>query len=76
MTMKVFVLTGHSESGDDYGPLVFSLKPKKKQLREIAHDWDGDENEDGPGNFGSYVYLSLYAVKVDSNRPEEIDFEE
>jgi hypothetical protein len=28
--MKVWVVTGHSESGDDYGPYVYSKKTRKE----------------------------------------------
>lgn len=58
--MKVWVVSGHSESGDDYGPYVFSKKPSKKALRDLAYSWDGDEEGDnGPGDYGSYVHLSV-----------------
>ena len=64
---KVFVVTGHSESGDDYGPEVFTKKPSKSQLKKLAHDWDGDEDEDGPGHYGSYVYLEVSERDVKDN---------
>ncbi len=56
---KVWVVTGHSESGDDFGPLVFVSQPHEAKQREIALDWDSNEELDGPGDFGSYVFLQV-----------------
>jgi hypothetical protein len=64
--MKIWIVTGDSESSDHYGPLAFSKKPSKKQLKKIAHGWDGTEEEDGPGYYGSYVYLTVKNIEVDS----------
>jgi len=63
--MKVYVVTGDSESSDHYGPLVFSKKPTKKKLSEIAHNWDGDDEKQGSGEDGSYVYIEVDCVEVD-----------
>jgi hypothetical protein len=62
--MKVWVVTGKSESGDDYGPFILSKKPTKAKLKEICRrcDWDGD---DGPGDFGSHTYLTTTECTVD-----------
>lgn len=62
--MEVWVLTAHSESGDDFGPKVFSKKPTDKKLEKIAYDWDGTPERDGPGDYGSYVELKLVKVVV------------
>jgi hypothetical protein len=60
--MNVWVTWAHSESGDDYGPCVLAKKPTKKKLeafwREYAPGDFSDEN-DGPGNWGSWLYVSL-----------------
>lgn len=52
-----WVVTGRSESSDFYGPFIFKKKPTDAQLKKIceldAGDWDG------PGKFGSYIYLTL-----------------
>ena len=61
----VWVLTGHSESGDDFGPLVFAKKPTEREQKEIAFSWDGDEGRDGLGDYGSYVSLTLSEVEVE-----------
>jgi hypothetical protein len=66
----VWVLTGHSESGDDYGPRVFRKKPSQKKLSEIAHNWDGHFGEtegweDGPGDYGSYVFMTISQQNVE-----------
>lgn len=64
--MKVWVVTGESESTDDYGPFVFSRKPSRSMLRKLAFDCDGNENDpSGPGDFGSYTYLTTRQVEVD-----------
>ena len=55
----VWIVTGHSESGDDFGPLVFWDKPTESELEEIAYDWDGTDERDGPGDYGSYVFLTV-----------------
>lgn len=65
---EVVVVTGHSESGDDYGPWVFDKKPDdefmKAFLKEYAAgDWDDDE--DGPGHYGSYVHLRFSTCTID-----------
>jgi hypothetical protein len=60
----VWVIGGTSESGDHFTPLVFKRKPNKKKLSEIAHSWDGDENFEGCGDYGSYVYLKIDKVEV------------
>jgi hypothetical protein len=63
--MKIWSVTGHSESGDDYGPWLFNKKPTDEQLEAILkEDCPGEFEEeedgtyDGPGSFGSYVHLS------------------
>ena len=63
MTMRsVWVVTGKSESGDDYGPWVFKTKPSQKRLKKLLREEaPGEWEEDGPGDFGSYVHLSTPA---------------
>ena len=68
--MKVWVLTGESESSDHYGLYVFSEKPSEELLKKIAFDCDGDDDADGPGNYGSYVYLNLEEIEVDKEITE------
>lgn len=70
-----WILTGTSESGDDYGPDAFHTKPSELDIREWCHHRDGyfnlgydsyedmvAANEGGPGDFGSYVYYTLTEV--------------
>ena len=33
--MKLWVVTGESESSDHYGPLVFSKKPSEERLKKL-----------------------------------------
>ena len=63
--MKIWVITGVSESADHYGPFLFSKKPTKELLKKMAYMCDGYEEEEGPGDFGSYVYLKTNEVEVD-----------
>ena len=62
---KVWVVVGESESGDDYLH-VFGYEPSEKRLEDLAHDWDGDEDNEGPGSYGSYVYLCVDEYEVEN----------
>jgi len=59
MSMQiVWCVTGHSESGDDYGPWLFDKKPTQKQLKKmLKEDCPNEWDDEGPGAFGSYVHL-------------------
>ncbi len=59
---KIFIVTGHSESGDDYGPKRFNKKPTNPQLRQFIKDTGEELDCNGPGDFGSYVYLDIKEV--------------
>jgi hypothetical protein len=61
--MKVWVVTGTTESGDTLIPEVFTKEPTDESLKEICDNWDPGPR--GPGNFESYVYLEIYNVEVD-----------
>lgn len=62
----VWIVTGNSESGDQYVPYVFSKKPSKKILKQLAFELDGDiDDPTGCGDFGSYVYLDVEKVEID-----------
>ncbi len=64
---KVVVVTGHSESGDDYGPWVFEQRPSEEFMEAFLREeapgefLDDEEYEvmedEGPGDFGSFVSL-------------------
>lgn len=55
----IWIVEGHSESGDDYGPTRYNKKPTEKQLREFVEATGEELDIDGPGNFGSYVHLKV-----------------
>lgn len=57
--MKVWVVTGQSESGDPYGPWVFMKKPTQAKLKKLVRE-QGDDgaDDDGPGDFGSWIHLN------------------
>lgn len=61
----VHVVTGRSESDDTYGPIVYATKPNEVILQALVRDWDFGDG-DGPGYFGSYVYLTVTACEVRS----------
>jgi len=68
-TASVWVVTGKSESGDDYGPTVYETKPTEETLRLLAHGWDGnfdndDNYEEGPGDYDSWVFLTVSKRKI------------
>lgn len=66
----VCVITGHSESGDDYGPWVFDKKPSDKFLKSFLKEvapgefFDGMD-DDGPGIFGSELHLHFMTCTID-----------
>lgn len=67
--MKVIVVTGKSESGDNYGPWVFDKKPSGRQLHlflkeNVSSEFPGEGSEDGPGVYGSYLHIDIYEVEV------------
>lgn len=64
-TEVVYVVTGFSESSDHYGPRVFSKKPNDTQLSQLAHNWEGDPDGEGPGFDGSYVDISVFKCVVE-----------
>lgn len=62
--LKVWVVTGKSESGDDCGPVVYANKPSHKILKALCESWDADDWQ-GPGHYGSYVHLSVDECEVE-----------
>ena len=63
--INVWVVTGNTESGDDFGPEVFTKKPSAAVLKKLVFEFDGDEEiADGPGYAGSYVHLKVTKVLV------------
>ena len=63
---NVYVVKGHSESGDHYVAL-FANKPTDDQLSDLCYKWDGDPEQDGPGDYGSYVHLTIDIKPVIAN---------
>ena len=56
----IWIVSGHSESGDDYGPKRYDHEPTKKDLEDFIKNETPEElNCDGPGDFGSCVYLEV-----------------
>jgi len=72
-TKTIWAVSVSSESGDDYGPFLFDKKPNDKQLeywlRELCPgEWDDadaeDEDDRGPGVFGSYLHIDISEATV------------
>lgn len=65
----VCVVTGHSESGDDYGPWVFDQKPSDEFMKAFLEVYAPGEyppsEDDGPGIFGSELHLHFHACTID-----------
>jgi len=61
----VWLITGVSDSTDHYAKVV-GKKPTDAQLSRLAHLWDGSETKDGDGFDGSYVYITLTSMPVES----------
>lgn len=57
---KLWFITATSESGDDYGPKAYRSKPTQEEMRDFIKNETPEELDcDGPGDFGSYVYLEV-----------------
>jgi hypothetical protein len=54
----IWVVTGKSESGDEY-VAAYKKHPTAAQLSDLVHSWDGDDEREGPGHDGSYIYISI-----------------
>lgn len=62
---EVWVVTGKSESSDDYGPFVFKTKPSAAKLKELIwEEMDGGDDGDGPGSYGSYTYINVEKCEI------------
>lgn len=67
---KKYSYYGKSESGDFYGPFLSSEKLTREEEYNLVHNWDGhfgrkDGWVDGPGSYGSYVYLKVKEAAKD-----------
>jgi len=58
----IWIVTAHSESGDDYGPKRYNHKPTEEDLREFIKATGEELDCDGPGDFDSYVHLEVNKV--------------
>lgn len=57
MTETIYIVTGRTESGDTISPRAFRERPTNGQLRDLCEFVP--EDGPGPGNFGSYTYLTV-----------------
>lgn len=59
----IWIITAHSESGDDYGPKRYDHKPTEEDKRDfILKETPEEIGIDGPGDFDSYVHLKIYKI--------------
>lgn len=68
MQDKVWIVYGTTESSDEIPPRVFKKEPSEEILRKIAMQADGLESEeecDGPGDYGTYAYLTKIEVEIE-----------
>lgn len=63
---SVFVININSESGDYYGPYVVKHKPPRNILKTwLKKNFPCEfEDEDGPGIFGSCLFVKISEVDV------------
>lgn len=60
MEKPIWIVRGHSESGDDYGPKRYDHNPTQEELRDFIKNETPEELDcDGPGDFDSYVHLEV-----------------
>jgi len=58
-----WIIRGDSESGDDYDSKFYDHEPTEKDKKDyILKETSEEINIDGPGDFGSYVYLTIEEV--------------
>lgn len=60
----IWVVTGESESSDRSGPTAYREKPTDEQLRAFIAETGEELDCDGPGEFGSYVYLEINKIEL------------
>lgn len=59
LNVSCYILLVKSESGDDYGPWLFTHKPTDKELKQFLKrecGWEFENNR-GPGEWGSYLHI-------------------
>lgn len=61
----LWVVNAVSESTDHYGPFVFDHKPSDKEIIALFRkEAPGEWPEDGPGDYGSWLFISNVRAKV------------
>jgi len=63
--MKIWTITGQSESGDKGIPKIYNYEPDEAAQRDYIEYSFGEEMDiDGPGDFGSYVHLKVEQIDL------------
>lgn len=63
--MKIWCITGNSESGDEGTPRLYNYKPDESAQKDYIEYMFGEQLDiDGPGDFGSYVYLTIEEIEL------------
>lgn len=60
--MKIWTLSVHSESGDDYGTYTFNREPTEDEIEAMLRhfcpgEWPDDPDEEGPGFRNSMLHI-------------------
>ncbi len=59
----IWIIRAKSESGDSYGMRKYDHEPTEADKRDYILTVTPEEiNMDGPGDFGSYVYLTVEKI--------------
>jgi len=67
MLTHTWIVTGKNNAGVEFGPERFiHNQPKTEELYNLAFKWDGNENKDGGGDYGSNVHLTVTYIPVES----------
>ena len=60
---KLWIITAHSESGDNYGPKQYGHEPTEDDRRDFILTETPEEIDcGGSGDFDSYVHLEINEV--------------
>lgn len=69
----IWIVSGETESGDHY-PLMaqYDHEPTEEELKELICEFEEDYGfDDGPGDFGSYMFLKINQIEVEKIRTKK-----
>jgi hypothetical protein len=62
---QLYIITGKSESGDDYGPWAFKHEPTDEELKKLITWCDGSTEEDWTMEYLGTTFDSWITFHVD-----------